>query len=207
MTSLIATAIILLHLQISTIDTNHKRLSFLGYEIPEEPSSSIPINPQNNHRQLVDNDDYSVSLSISPSNLTTPHGFQIINLSWEWEITNHSIPSNQDWIGLYSPATSSNDDYLDRFSPGEELQGSYQTLIWNMRDDYQVRYISDYYGIEMVAGISNIAKVNPYQPLQGHISLTKNSPHEMQIRWVCMIHICQSHHHPNLLLKFFCFEL
>ena len=172
-----------LQFEFQTMITSHTRLSFFGNEISSEDNEPF-LNAPNTHRHLLENNQESVSLSISPSNLITSNGFQIINMTWEWQTENYSIPTYSDWIGIYSPPTSSNDDYLDWFYTYGLMQGSHQSLIWNMRDDYEIRYISVNYGIEMVEGISNIAKVIPHQPLQGHISLTKNSPHQMQIRWV-----------------------
>ena len=122
-----------------------------------------------------------VSLSITPSTLSTPGGVQDINVNWN----NSESGSSNDWIGIYSPANASDDEYLDYFHSDGEQQGTYQVRVWNMRDSYQARYFTESVESDYVLqSISNIATVNAEQPLQGHISLTDKSPNEMQIRWV-----------------------
>ena len=124
---------------------------------------------------------YNVTVTITPSKLTTPNGCENININWY----NKYQGGSYDWIGIYSPANSSNDEYLDYFHTDGIQNGSYQARIWNMRDSYQARYFGENNNTDYILlGISNIAEVIRYQPLQGHLSLTNNSPYEMQIRWV-----------------------
>ena len=57
--------------------------------------------------------------------------------------------------------------------------------LWNMRASYQVRYFrADDTSSYVLEGVSNVATVAADQPLQCHLSLTDESPSEMQIRWV-----------------------
>ena len=57
-----------------------------------------------------------------------------------------------------------------------------------MRESYQVRYLMHDLARSpetwVVRAISNIVNVSAVQPLQAHLSLTRGSPSEMQIRWV-----------------------
>eukprot|EP01084_Bolivina_argentea_P038028 70317_1 len=122
-----------------------------------------------------------VTLIVSPSNLTTPNGLQLLEMSW----SNAVNAESNDWIGIYSPISSAHNEWLDWFYTDASLNGQYQKYIWNMRDNFEIRYFLDNgNGTVYFQSSSNVATVNPKQPLQGHISLTANSPNEMQIRWV-----------------------
>ena len=119
---------------------------------------------------------YSVRLTITPSALTTPNGVQNMNINW----FNSKKGASTDWIGIYSPANSSDDEYLDHFHSDGQTNGTYQVRIWNMRDSYQARYFAESDKSQYILqGISEVASVQSNQPLQGHISLTDRSPNEV----------------------------
>ncbi|ETO06202.1 hypothetical protein RFI_31194 [Reticulomyxa filosa] len=132
-----------------------------------------------------------VQLTVYPSQLETPNGSGVVTLEWQ----NVSSPTTQDWIGtpkknkirirIYCPANSSNEDYIDYVWTNGIPDGSMNVTLWNMRDDYELRYFSDKDGNEYwLRATSNVVTVNKYQPLQGHLSLTENGCSEMRMMWV-----------------------
>eukprot|EP01083_Nonionella_stella_P115006 340545_1 len=164
-------------------------LSFFGEELSLKRSLlNIPIISDASHRaqrkllrENQSNIEYPVRLTVSPSILTTPNGFETIRVSW----SGATMGSYEDWIGIYSPPNSSDIDYLDFFDTYGADHGTHEVLVWNMRDDYQLRYFTSdayksYYELQGTA----TARISPNQPLQGHLSLTTHSPNEMQIRWI-----------------------
>jgi len=125
----------------------------------------------------------AITISISPQTLSTPNGVETISVQWN----NPGTSSSSDWIGIYSPETAEDNEYLQfLWVPTGRNSGTQQFEVWNLRDSYQARYfeqnpLSTSY---VMKAESNIATVNPQQPLQPHLSLTERSPSEMQIRWV-----------------------
>ena len=152
------------------------RLSFFGDSL-ETKLQKWKNRMPSPHRHLLSDKEYPVHLTISPSELTTPNGFETIQISWSGADT----ASYDDYIAIYSPPNSSDIDYLDFFDTNGASEGTVHHKIWNMRTDYQVRYFSN--SRSELMGISNTATIIPHQPLQGHLSLTKHSPNEMQLRW------------------------
>merc|ERR1719410_71313 len=142
---------------------NKPQMTFLGHV--KEDKVALFDHPIIHHHEAS----YPVELSITPNVLTTPNGVQNINVNW----FNSKKGGSTDWIGVYSPANSSNDEYLDYFHSDGQTNGTYQVRVWNMRDSYQARYFAeDGNNQYILQGVSEIATVQSNQPLQGHISLT-----------------------------------
>eukprot|EP01083_Nonionella_stella_P267974 905575_1 len=154
------------------------QLTFLGDEkAKKKPLYDYPIIRDNSNIDAP----YPVRLTITPEELTTPNGVQNVNVNW----FNSQKGSSSDWIAIYSPANATDTQYLDYFHSDGQTNGTFQVRVWNMRDSYQVRYFAENGNTDYILkGISNTATVKANQPLQAHISLTDNSPNEMQIRWV-----------------------
>eukprot|EP01083_Nonionella_stella_P235024 826877_1 len=153
-----------------------KRTSYKHKKGRQRPIFPIPILRLNN---ITAN---SGSLIATPSHITTPQptGTSLIEVYWY----NFTDSTTNDWIGIYSPINSSDDEYIDHFGTDGPANGGWKFTVWNMRTNYQMRYFHYDGKNYILAATSNIVTVNPQQPLQGHISLTENSPSEMRIKWV-----------------------
>jgi hypothetical protein len=125
------------------------------------------------------------SLDVKPS--IVQNG-QYVNVTWKG-IQN---ASHEDFIALYCPEKSKDNDYLDFFNVDEsptysQGYGEYSVQLYNVRTNCEMRYfrqnISKHY--QEFAARSNIVlfEGGPEMPLQIHLALTGN-PTEMRVMWV-----------------------
>ena len=133
---------------------------------------------------------------------------QYVNVTWQG-IKN---ASHEDFIALYCPANSKENDYFDVFNVDETATyiqgyGKYSVQLFNVRTNCEMRYFRQIISQnwqEFVAR-SNIIlfEGGPEMPLQIHLALTGN-PTEMRVMWVSGIgkyiplykQGCQSRVHP-----------
>jgi hypothetical protein len=135
---------------------------------------------------LLQNSDHSHAiLNVAPP--IVQNG-QFVNVTW------HGIQnaSAEDFIALYCPNNSEDNDYFDFFNVDESSTyiqgyGKYSVQLFNVRTNCEMRYfrqnISQNWQ-EFVAK-SNIVifEGGPEMPLQIHLALTGN-PTEMRVMWV-----------------------
>ena len=105
-----------------------------------------------------------------------------LTVSWNIDME----PSRRDWIGLFCPKNGDLNDVLDYFevtvcTTWDTGQGSHTVLMYNLRTDCQFRYYL--FDKNLIAAVSNTLTFHDEEPLQGHISLTRN-PGEMRVTWV-----------------------
>ena len=112
---------------------------------------------------------------------------QYVNVSWK----DVQKATAKDFIALYCPETSKDNDYYDFFnvdksSTYSQGYGEYSVQLYNVRTNCEMRYFR-YISKEMQEFVtkSNIVMFEggPEQPLQIHLALT-GDPTEMRVMWV-----------------------
>jgi len=113
---------------------------------------------------------------------TIPKEWANITISWKGIIG----PTIEDWIGIFTPIESNRvytSIWANVSKSWKKGQGEVHALLLNMREDYIVRYMRGNGDKAQIITISNVLKVNPEYPMQGHLSYT-HDPTEMRVMWV-----------------------
>lgn len=125
------------------------------------------------------NDASTATLSASPGSVCAESG--TVTVQW----AGVAAPLSNDWVGIYSPATSASTDYLDFFWANVAPTwargfGSVNVTLLNMRQNYQFRYFSNNtaYVLQATSNVVGMCSI----PMQGHIALTGDNT-QMRVMW------------------------
>ena len=148
----------------ATMQSNRLEISLHSMSIERSSVAMLKVEPS-----LVKNAQYAV-------------------VSWEGVVNAQAI----DFVALYCPETSANNDYYDYFEVGESPTyragfGNRSVQLYNVRTNCEMRYFRKDIlekRQELVAK-SNIIifEGGPEMPLQIHLALT-GDPTEMRVMWV-----------------------
>lgn len=107
----------------------------------------------------------------------------------EVSFTKSSVVDVNDWIGVFTPSTSDDEDYLEFLYLSSfvgQKSGTVSFTLYNIRNDYQFRYFVNNArdGFNTQIGSSNVVQMaNVNEPLHAHLSLTEKL-NQMRIMWV-----------------------
>lgn len=101
-----------------------------------------------------------------------------------------SDPAETDWIAMYCPINTTDENFLDYFSvtvssTWRSGRGSLTLKLFNMREDYEFRYYQLKEGKHVEAAQRVRISVDPSEPCHGHLALGDETT-ELTLTWTSM---------------------